>query len=171
MIYNFGNMAISSFRVETENELKSILSENDNSFSVSDSESGTKFKILEVRLGYKRHIIYCGLIYGGYTPFEPMIIKHPCKNYIWLAMDSAVYIVSFDKLIVVKEIPVPLYWDMIVGIKYPIIVIHEMGALALDNNGEKLWILEGDDKLNHFNIEKDQITLVFDDGNTKKHDI
>ncbi len=172
MKYNFDNMTISSMRVDTQNELKHILSTNKYSFSISDNEYATKYTLLKVRIDCKAHVvIYCGLFYGGYTPFEPMVINHPNNNHIWLAMDSAVYIVSFDKLKVIKEISVPLYWDVVIGNKYPLIVVHEQGATALGNDGNIMWSVEGKDKLNHFEVDNGNIKLTFGNGDTKIHDI
>lgn len=90
----------------------------------------------------------------------------------WIGYNQSVALVDMadGHLITQVELPHLFYEFVPLPASAPLIVMHELGALALDLRGQRLWQVDGD-VVTDFRVEEGELLVSFMDGRTLAVDL
>ncbi len=164
--YDFDNMKITLINIDSKNELIHLLSLNEKSLLI-EGDYSNMYVLLKIALFDGNDEVLCGLAFQR-NEYPTFIEDKQVKHSIWLNVGSNVYCIFFDKMIVEKEVALPANcWKLVLGDSGNIAAIHYLGATGIDNDGNTIWNVYGDDSLSDFEVKGGQLKLVFEDGTSK----
>jgi len=167
--FNFGELILSTFVLDSPNELRSRLNELGGSLILESDETKTNAAILRTRSRDSSWTKYCGILYQG--PINPQIaFNFNCS--CWIAFDNCVFLITFSKpqpeCVAKLKLPAT-FFSFIVLNNASVVAVHELGAVCLDNKGDEIWRTDLNDILIKYYVEADKVTLCSENGKTVSH--
>lgn len=125
--------------------------------------------LFKIQSSINNWINYCCVLYYDEQSSPEIIIRSTKEYTAWILFDKTVALVDFEKLNIIKKVPLPMcYWTAFCS-NNNLVVIHEFGASCFDIEANEMWEISGKDKLNDFKINENQLICIFDDGERKAH--
>jgi len=167
--YNLNGLCIKTCRTDTYNELRARLDKLGSSFIICEEDGyGDNYFLLSVRQVGTDWTSHCGLCFG--SSISPQFLQNPGKYCCWIGLDRSVFLFDFYKSeYVAKENLSIAFYEFVPLDNGKIIAVHELGAICLDQNGKKLWEIDGNDILKGYNLSENVLICSFEDGNELSH--
>ena len=162
-------LCIKTYQIDSLSELRARLDKLGSSFIVYEEDGGgDSYFLLSVRQIGTDWTSHCGFCFG--SSISPQFLQNPGKYCCWIGLDCSVFLFDFykSKYVAKENFDAPFY-EFIPLDNDKIIAVHELGAICLDQNGKRLWKIDGNDILIGYNLSENLLTCAFENGNELSH--
>ena len=127
------------------------------------AEQQTAFFLVTVHLGWNgRHRFGIGICSEGYG-LKPHLLLQPELSQFLLGFNHEVVAVGVEDRCIRSRILLDSLFHSFLALKQGLLIFHEIGLLALDNQSQKIWEYEAD-VIEDFEIIGDHLKLRFMDA-------
>lgn len=166
MYLSYGKHYIEFQSYESKTEMMNVLSKCEGSHLIlgENAEQQTIFYLVKIHLGWNgRQIFGIGICSEEYG-LKPHLLLKPEVSQLLLGFNNEVVAVGVEDRKVHFRILLDSLFHAFLALEKPkhILVFHEIGLIALDHSGQKLWEYE-EDVIEDFDIIGDNLNLKFMD--------
>jgi len=167
MYLSYGKHYIEIQSYESKTEMMNVLSKCEGGRLIlgESAEQQTFFYLIKIHLGWNGKLLFgigiCSEEYG----LKPHLLLKPQDSELLLGFNNEVVAVGVEDRKIHFRILLDSLFHAFLTLEKPkhILVFHEIGLLALDNTGQKLWEYE-EDVIEDFDIIEDCLNIKFMDA-------
>lgn len=173
MDFNFGLYTIRAVGAGDWHSMRDQLKKLNQAYLViEDAEGDSREGVLyRVQSSIDNRVHYCCVFYESEFSRPQIIVRSMDACDCWILFDRTLAIVSFEPPQCFKQVKLPCFYWTAFRIRDRLVVIHELGATCFDFDGNVVWDVSGDDKMNDYRVEDNVLTCIFDSGQRKSQSL
>ena len=169
---SFGSCIVRARWAESSSEVLSEIDRRGSSVCIlADAQNPQAYLFLEIAsIGVPKPPAYVAM--PQQSSISPQVAMHRNQQAVWFGYDSTITLLALARPEVQAKVElVGLLWDIVYLEEGPIVVIHELGAVCLDDSAKTMWTIDGPDMLDAYDIEGDTIACHFMDGTVLRRQV